>query len=496
MVFAAASLKRNVLVSWSAHGLAIVVGFFLMPYVVRVLGDHTYGTWVFVNSLASYAGLLYFGFGDTISRYVAKYHAERKYERISQIVTLVLAIYLTMGSVALAIAGGLCAAAPYISSWQGAELTQVRWTILILGLNAAIGMAGSVFGGVLMGLRRFDLERSVSLSSDLLKLVLVFLFLRQEWGLVTMACIFLAITLVENAAYLVLACRQLPELRVRWSLLSREVFRECSGFSSMAFLNAIAYQMTNATDSVVIGFMMGTDEIVPYYIALRLTQFIKQPIDKIAQICMPTAGALSSPAERPRLHRFLIKAYGLVFLLAAGMFLGGWFFGGGVIAAWMGEGYGLSHHILAILLAAQVIALPCSVIRAFLFGMGEVRAPALLYLLEAVCNLTMSIILCHFWGLPGVAWGTLIPVAIIELGLTLPLGLKLVGLPASRLWRQAIAPQLVPLAALAAYSWIIASQTATLGGWPVLIGITIGGGAVLGAAWLLMDRVNRASTTT
>ncbi|MDZ4689637.1 MAG: oligosaccharide flippase family protein [Planctomycetaceae bacterium] len=496
MAFAPASLKRNVLVSWGAHGLAIVIGFFLMPYVVRVMGDRTYGTWVFINSIASYGGLLYFGFGETISRYVAKYQAERKYERISQIVTLILAIYLVMGAVAIAIAGGLCAAAPYISSWQGAELTEVRWTILVLGLNVAVGMSGSVFGGVLMGLRRFDLERTVSLSSDLMKLALVFLFLRQEWGLVTMACIFLAITVVENVAYLVLACRQLPQLRIRWSLLSREVFHECSSFSSMAFLNAIAYQMTNATDTVVIGLMMGTDEIVPYYIALRLSQFIKQPIDKIAQICMPAAGALSNPSERHRLHRFLIKAYGLVFLLTSGMFLGGWFFGGGVIAAWMGDGYALSHHILAILLAAQVIALPCSVIRAFLFGMGEVRVPAFLYLLEAVCNLTASIVLCHFWGLPGVAWGTLIPVAVVELGLTLPLGLKLVGLPVRRLWREAIAPQLLPIAALAAYSWIVAGQIAHVDGWPILIAVTFGGGAVLGSMWWLAGRLLRAPATT
>lgn len=489
MVFAPASLKRNVLVSWAAHGLAIVVGFFLMPYVLKVLGDHTYGTWVFINSIAGYGSLLYFGFGETISRYVAKYQAEQRYERISQIVSLVLAIYLAMGAVALIIAGGLCFAAPWISTWEGAELTEVRWTILILGINVAVGLAGSVFGGVLMGLRRFDLERMVSLNSDLVRLALVFLVLRPEWGLVTMASIFLAITLFENISYLVLACRQLPQLRVHWSLLDREVLKECSSFSTMAFINGIAYQMTYATDSVVIGLMMGTDEIVPYYIALRLTQFIKQPIDKIAQICMPTAGALSNPSERHRLHRFLLKAYGLVFLLSAGMFIGGWFFGGGVISAWMGPGYELSHHILAILLAAQVIALPCSVVRAFLFGMGEVRVPAVLYLLEAVCNLLTSIGLCTLWGLPGVAWGTLIPVAVIELGLTLPLGLKLVGLPAARLWREAIAPQLVPLAALAAYSWIIAGQLPTLDGWPMMIAITAGGGAVLGAAWLATHRL-------
>jgi O-antigen/teichoic acid export membrane protein len=487
------SVKRNVLASWFAHGVSIVIGFFLMPYVVGVLGDKTYGSWVFINSMASYAGLLYFGFGDTISRYVAKYHGEKNPQRINEIVSLILAIYLVMGAVAFLIGCGLCAAAPYLTSWEGAELHEIRLTMLVLSLNVTAGLAGSAFGGVLMGLRRFDLERGVSFCSDLARLALILVFLRQEWGLLTIALIYFAITVAENLAYVVLAFWCLPELRVRIADLSYATFKECSSFSTMAFLNAIAYQMTNVTDSVVIGFTMGTDKIVPYYIALRLTQFIKQPIDKVAQICMPTAGALSGQTERHKLQKLVLRAYGMVLLLSAGMFLGAWYFGGAVIHAWMGEGYAESHHILVILLAAQMVALPCGVLRAFLFGMGSVRAPAVLYLIEAVCNLGLSLVLVQFWGLSGVAWGTLIPVACIELGLLLPMALHRLQISFARLWTDAILPQLLPITALASYSYLIATLAPTLDGWPILIGVTFGGGAVLATTWLLTGRGMRAT---
>lgn len=480
-----ASVKRNVLASWVAHGVTIVVGFFLMPYVVRVLGDQAYGSWVFINSMASYAGLLYFGFGDTISRYVAKYHGGQQYGKINQIVTLVLAIYLAMGVVALMIGGVLCAAAPYLSNWEGARLSEIRLTILVLALNVSAGLAGSVFGGVLIGLRRFDLERGVSFCSDISRLVLILVFLRSEWGILTIALIYLAITVMENLAYLIMAFRALPELRVKLSLLNWETFRESSSFSSMAFLNAIAYQMTNATDSVVIGFALGTDKIVPYYIALRLTQFIRQPIDKISQICMPTAGALSAGADQSKLHRFLLQAFGTVFLLSAGVFIGAWFFGDDVIAAWMGERYEQSHYLFVVLLGAQMVSLPCGVLRAFLFGLGSVRAPAIIYLAEAVCNLTLSILLVQLWGQSGVAWGTTIPVCVLELGLLLPLALKIMKLSFRRLWNEALVPQFLPLASLAVYSWVVSTQQWGLHAWPLLIAVTAGGGLVLGSIWLV-----------
>ncbi len=488
MTASAPSVKLNVLASWGAHAVTVVVGFFLMPYVIKTLGDHQYGTWVFINSMASYAGLLYFGFGDTISRYVAKYQAAGDDRRLNEVVTLVLTIYLAMGAVALVVAGCLSWCTPWLSSWQDHELLEVRLTILVLGLNVATGLAGSVFGGVLMGARRFDLERGVSFWSDLARLAAILIFLREEWGILTVAVIYWMMTALENLLYMVLAYRSVPQLRIRREFLNWGTLKECSSFSTMAFLNAIAYQLTYATDSVVIGFMMGTDKIVPYYLALRLTHFLRQPIDKIAQICMPTAGALSAQSDRRKLHQFLLKACGMVSLLVTGVFIGAWFFGGDVIRTWMGSGYDESHYILTILLGAQIVALPCGVLRAFLFGLGDVRAPAILYLLEALCNLVLSIILCSFWGLVGVAWGTIIPVVVIELGLLLPIALKRLGLPFSRLWKDALLPQLLPLAALAGYSLLVSQQPWSHHGWPVLIGVTCGGGAVLGATWLLVRR--------
>lgn len=484
------SVKRNVLASWGAHGLTMIIGFFLMPYVVKVMGDDSYGKWLFINSMASYAGILYFGFGDTISRYVAKYQAEGDYQRVNQIVSLIFAIYSVMGSVAFLVAVVLSLLTPWISHWQGEELFEIQLTIVVLGLNVAVGMVGSVFGGVLMGVRRFDLERSVSAGSDFLRLLLIGVFLQQRWGLLTIASIYFFITLAENIASAYFAYRCLPQLQIRREHLNRQTFKECSSFSAMAFLNAIAYQLTNATDSVVIGFMMGTDKIVPYYIALRLTQFLKQPIDKIAQICMPTAGALSALTERHRLQKFLLQAVGTVLLLVGGVFIGAWFFGGDVIRNWMGDGYGYSHQILLVLLAAQMVALPCNVVRSFLFGMGDVRFPAILYLAEAVCNLCISIVLCSQWGLIGVAWGTFIPVVIVELGVLLPIAMRRMGIPAWRLWAQAIGPQVLPLAALASYCVTLSAYEWSHGGWPMLITVTACGGAVLGITWWVQRAVN------
>lgn len=483
------AVKRNVLATWFAHAIALGVGFLLMPYVLTVLGQHQYGTWVFINSFVAYTGVLYLGLGETISRYVAKYEAEGRPERINEIVSLVLAIYVGTGTLALAIAALLCALVPSFGRWDGHELLQVQIVILMLGVNLMLSLCGSVFGGVLVGLRRFDLERGVSLAFDFVRFGLIFLLLGERWGLVTIAGVYLFITLCEQISFVVLVFRCYPALRFHPAYLKWSVLRECSGFSGMSLVNSFAATVINATDSIVIGFCLGTNAIVPYYVALRLTQFIRQPIEKIAHICMPTAGALAAGSDPQRLLKFLTKALGVVTLLIGGMFVGGWFFGDDLIEAWIGDDFSESHAILCVLLATQVVALPCGILRSFLFGTGNVRVPALIYLLEAACNLGLSILLCQWWGVIGVAWGTAIPAVIIELGLLAPYALKTLGLSVRRLWTQALATQLVPLTLLAAYSWFVSQQPWSHAGWPSLIGITLGGGAVLGAAWLGQERL-------
>lgn len=486
------SVKRNVLASWGTHACNMVIGFILTRYTLDVLGVSTYGNWLFINSIAGYANLLYLGFGETVSRYVSKYHADKNQQGMNEVVSLISYVFRGLGSLAFFIACLLAMTAHYWGGWEGEELTQVRVTCVILGLNIAISMSGTSYGGVLHGLRRFDLERGIGFVFDLVRMILFLVFLREEWGLVIIASIFFLVTVGENICYLIFAYRLVPNLEVRWQHVNRETLRECGSFSSMSFVNAAASQIINASDTIVIGALLSKEAIVPYYFGLRLAQFCRQPIDKIAHICLPTAGALHSEADRSKRLRFLLRTLGIVMLLISGLYIGAWYFGRDVLDLWVGpkltaEKHSLAHRILMVLLGAHMIALPCNILRAFLFALGIVRVPATIFVVEAVVNLTLSVALCKRYGIEGVAWGTAIPVIVIELGILLPYALKNLGLSWSRLMRDAVVPTLIPVLALWAYASIVYQQSWSHGNFVGLVITAIGGAAVLGGTKLLTE---------
>jgi len=489
------SMQWNVGASWFVHAASLVIGFFLMPFVIHVLGDKQYGVWVFINCIAGYAGLLYLGFGATISRYVAKYSAEHEWQKLNEVTTLVFAVYLVMGMVALALAAILALLMPYLPMWKSHSVLEIQLVTLMLGLNVMTGLAGSVFGGVLIGLRRFDLERGVSFTCDIARLILIVVFLRQEWGLLIVATIYWVVTLIENVGYVLLAYQQLPNLSIRRKHLKWSIFHECCEFSGFAFLNAIAQQLIYATDTIVIGVLLGEAAVTPYFIALRLCQYLRTPIEKVSAICMPTAGALQAKVQSHALRELLNRGLGLTLILSAGTLIGAYYFGSALILTWMGPGYDATPSLLVILLIGQVVALPVGVVRSIMFGMGQIRVPALVYLAEALVNLVLSLVLASIMGVEGVAWGTSIPIIVFELGVILPLGLRQLGCSLRQVFRESVIPTLLPLAGLWLYSSQVATHFPNHENWPALIAITCGGTAVLGIIWFLEHLLERWLST-
>ena len=477
-------LKINLLASWGDHSVALLIGLFLMPFVLNTVGDEQYGLWLFICSIAGYTGLLNLGFGETVSRFVAHHHAKGETDQINRVVSVIGAVYVTMSLVVMSLAGGLAWLAPGLYDWSPASITEVRWVIAILGLNFVVGILGSVFGGVLMGLQRIDLERGFRTFSGIVRMLLTVFFLNREQALITLAVVFLLTTVVENVGYLCVVFRQLPGLRIGHRYLSLQTLRECSGFSVFALLDVMASKLIDATDSIVIGIVFGTKYIVPYYVAHRLMTFIVQPLQMIGAVVMPRGAQLGAHQRDDGLRVLVQKGLGLAFLLTAAFFIGAFYFGDHVLQAWIGRSYAESHTILLVLLAGQIIATPVHVLRGVLFGMGHVRVPSLCYVVEAIANLFLTLLLIPHFGLLGVALGTAIPVVIVELGFMLPFALRKLGFTPAVFLKQVLTPQLAPLGALWAYSVLVSMNVEVSPAWIPVVLVAAGGGAVLGAVWL------------
>jgi O-antigen/teichoic acid export membrane protein len=484
------SIRKNIIAGWMAHLVTVLIGFFMMPYVLGVLGEVQYGTWVFLNAVAGYAALVYAGFGGTICRYVADAWSRKDLKRLNAVVSTIQVIYLGTAAIVFILASLFAWYAPACQNWDGMSLFEVRVSILVLGATIGIGMVASVYGGVLIGTQRFDYKRGIELATGVLRLVLTVLCLYQHYGLITLAAIFFATTIFEHGVSAWLAYRQVPGLSVVPWLMRWSVLKECFGFSAFSAVSLVAEYLIFFTDTVIISLIKGPLAVVPYQIGLRVAQMIQVPIAQIGEVVLPKAGELHARSNPQELGRVVARGMGLSLLLTGGFLIGSVYFGDLLIRTWIGKIYDSSGTVLVLLVASQVIALPMVVARKALMGIGQVKFQAFVDLLEGILNLVLSLILIRYWGIVGVAWGTVIPLTVIELCCLLPHACRRLHLTPRLLWQHVLAPQIPSLVALLVFCELAAPHTPEHG-WLALLSVSIAGGGVLIGTRILLEMLEK-----
>lgn len=487
------SIRNNILAGWGAHVVTVLIGFFLMPFIIATVGEAQYGAWVFINALAGYAGLVYAGFGATICRYVSDLSAKKEWARLNQFVSSIQAIYFVSAAIAILISCGFAWMAGFLDKWDSLPTNEVRISIMIVGTTIALGMIGSVYGGVLIGMQRLDMKHGIDVFAGVTRLVLVLVCLQQQFGLITLAFIFFAATLVDNIISAICAYRIVPTLSIAPWHTRKDVMKECFGFSAFTAIAMVAESLIFFTDTVVIGIILGPLAVVPYQIGQRIAQMIQVPVTQIGEAILPKAGELHAQQGHGRLAEVVGKGMSLAFLITGGFLIGSAYFGEMLIVTWIGKSYTSAALVLTILVGAQMVALPMVVARKALLGMGEVRVPAFIDLFEAGVNLLLSIILIQFMGIIGVALGTLFPIIVIELAIFLPYASRALSTTPRDLFHKIVTPHVPALAGLLLYCDLV-SRLDLRTGWHYILPITIGGGVVLcGTSYLTHSLLQRQS---
>lgn len=483
------SVAVNILASWGAHAITLIVGFFLMPFVLHTVGDVTYGTWLFINSIAGCSALFYAGLGESIIRFSSNAIAEKNWLRLNKISNCVILVYLGLGALAFLFLACVAALAPYICDWGNHSITEVRYALVILGANAFVTLAGCGFGGLLLGMQRFDLERGVIVAITILRLVLTLFFLTNEYSLVTLAAIFLTVSTIENLCFVVMAFWKIPTLRLHPKFLDRSVYKETFSFSIWVALATVADYLIYMVDAIVIGLILGPKALVPYSIAARLCHMVREPVKQVGLVCIPKAGELSVQNESSRqVNQLILYGMGIAFLLTTACFIGAGYFADLLITTWIGDGYLKAHLLICLLLFGQIFALPMNMLRDVLIGCGNIKQPAKMLFLEAILNLILSVSLIHVLGLYGVAIGTIVPIILVEMCVLLPFAFRMMDMPLSSVIRGVVAPQMIPLLSLFIYAITVDSLTLNPD-WPTTLSVAFGGLATLGGSWLLCRKL-------
>ncbi|MEW6382251.1 MAG: oligosaccharide flippase family protein [bacterium] len=392
----------------------IGVSFFLVPFLVHALGDRQHGFWVLIGRFMGYYGVLDLGLSSAVSRFVSRAYGQNDFEEINYIFNTSLALFSLIGIVALGISFLLAMLCPWFLKDPG-EIVLFRKVIPILGLSLGLGFPARSFLGVLHSKLRYDLLAGVDLLKLLVRTVLIVYFIKAGNGILALAVITFIVGLIGDIAYLWLLVREFRQLRLSLGLVSMRKIKDLFQYSMFSFIQELADLLRFRVDEFVIAGFLSVNLVTHYFIATKLIDLFYQFMVSALGMMAPVFSQYEGKGDMQTMRKAFLEASKAGVILAVFMGTSLIMYGRVFIERWMGAGYYDSYSVLLILCIPMALALAQSPSVGLLYGISKHRYFAILSSCEGIVNLVLSLVLVRYYGIYGVALGTLIPLAVAKL---------------------------------------------------------------------------------
>ena len=435
---------RNVISNWISVAIAMLIPFFLTPFIVHHLGKVVYGIWILIVSLVAYLNLLDFGLRGAIIRFVSKEIAQGHHRQALATISTALFMRIGIGACIVLIGYILSIFLVHIFPVPAYLLRTSQIVLIIAALNAGFGLVFGVFGALLCALSRFELTSLVAISQTLIRALGILILLKRGHGLLSLAAWDFFAAMIGNLLLLGLTLRAYSPLRRPLIYLDRDVAKSLFDYSVFVFLITIAAQIVLYTDNIVVGAIIGTSAVAFYSIGGSLVEYTRQIVSAVSTTFTPMASIFDATGREDQLRRLLIHGTRMTLCVSLAVSFSLFFRGSTFISLWIGKDFAIvSGTVLRILIVSQICAVANTTSGAIVYGMAKHRPVAIWGLCEAACNLGLSVLFAHLIGIYGVAWGTAIVALPINL-LVWPLYIsKIIRIPIGTYVLQGWLPPLI-----------------------------------------------------
>jgi O-antigen/teichoic acid export membrane protein len=408
-------LRRNVILIYGVYAVTLASGLVVTPIIVGALGTEQFGIWALIGSILGFIALLDLGIGPSVLRFAAEQRGRGVKDETSELTSTAFAIYLVLALVTLLLAVVLAWLLPQAVEISDQYVRAAQIAVVISVSTFVLRFPVGLFSYLLAGQQRYDILNIGNLLGAVVYFGLAVAVLYvADGGLVALALITVVVAAVRLLPPLFWLKSELPELRLRRSLVTRRQARELLSFSSRNMLIQVASKVVVSTDVIVVGIIFGSVAAGVYGIPAKLFALAFGVGIASTTLLFPVLSELEGADDRERQERYLLAGVrlGVAVVVAIGLPLV--FLPDRFLEAWLPSDFDVSTAapILAILMVSLLFAQPGHLLAQFLVARGRHGRLAVARLATVAVNLLLSIGLALWVDLWGVALATLVTEAL------------------------------------------------------------------------------------
>lgn len=430
--------KSGVIISYITLFTQTLSGIFLAPFLINNLGAAEYGLYQLVHSFAGYLIILNFGTGTVITRYVAKYRAEKddksqsNFLFMSLFITAILSlVVLMMGFIFY-----FCLDKIFTKSLTLLELDLAKRLYILMIFCIALTIPSNAFTGMISGYERFAISNGFKLAKVVLRFIIIFVLLLlglKSFAIILADLFIIIILIILEASYCLLALK----IKVKFHYFDRKLLSMVFTFSLAIFLQTIINQVNQNVDRVILGVYTDTRTVALYSISLVIFTMLGSTTGAIGSVFVPQATRMVvANATKEELTDLVIRPGRLQFMVGGAAVAGFILLGRNFIKVWVGEDFLGAYLPTILLIIPMLIPLIQSVTNAILNALMKRLVSTIILAVMAGTNIVLTIIMVKSMGYIGAAVSTAISIFIGHILLINIYLYKYIGLNIFRMFRE------------------------------------------------------------
>ncbi len=400
-----------------ARLLSSLITVISLPMAVRYLGAERYGVWATIASTSVWINLLDLGIANTLTNHISRAYAMDDRKAAAKSFTNAL---LVTGSVALLVAGSLCAVWPRIN-WRSAFNagpavggSEIGGTVAAAAGLVLLSVLGNLGGKLLAGYQELHLNNlayAVGTVANLAGLA------TGIWLRVSMPMLFVLSASGSTIAGLVnltlVSTWYKPWLLPRPSLIDLTSARELLSSGSAFFLIQLSAVVVFSSDNLVVSHYCGAAEVTPYSVTWRFVGLAAVLQSLLFPALWPAYAEANATGDLPWIQRTFSKVMQGTLALNLAAVAVMMLFGRTLIRWWAGTAAVPTMAMLVMMGLWAVINGFMNVESCVLAALNRIRQQAWLSAAAAMVNLALSIFLVQRIGAVGVIAGTVLSYLLV-----------------------------------------------------------------------------------
>ncbi len=419
----------------------------LQQYLLKRISAEEYSLVPLMAAIMAFAPLLSTVLTGGIGRFVTVAYAKGDDDKITGICSTMLPVLAAGGIAFLAVGWTGAWYVDHVIRIDPGRLWDSRIMMALLVFSAALQLPAAAFGSGFVVRQKFVLQDLISVSCQLLRLLVLFSLLfgmstRVLWVIVASV----ASDLVNLAICVPISVRLLPAQRFRWNAIRWSLAREITNYGGWTLVNQIAQTARMAMDPLILNRFASALAVATFNVAGIVPRQLPLLVGPLSRPFIPLLAAMHAMGDFTRLRNTYLRTarYNTWVLLAVAV--PAIVFNKELMLLYLGGKYQGAGAVMAVLLVVPLLNAFNAMGPAALAAAGEMKRFAVRQIIVHSTNLLLTILFVAQlrMGAFGSAAATLLATLTLDTVLTWRLSWRITHTPASAWVRQVLLPTVLP----------------------------------------------------